>query len=151
MFKFMKSKKGFTLVELMIVVVIIAILVAVAVPIYRSVTTKARISTCQDNQRQIKSQITNYFGTTDTAMTSLANKTVGVSFKLSDNKSVSITYSGDQGGLVAGAVAATFDAKSMPHCPVTGATITATIAFDGDSQVSSLTTHCDQTNHDISA
>ena len=41
MFKFMKSKKAFTLVELMIVVVIMAILVVVAVPIYNSVTDNA--------------------------------------------------------------------------------------------------------------
>ena len=46
MFKFLKSKKGFTLVELMIVVVIMAILVAVAVPIYSAVTANARKKTC---------------------------------------------------------------------------------------------------------
>ena len=36
--KMLKNKKGFTLVELMIVVVIMAILVAVAIPIYNAVT-----------------------------------------------------------------------------------------------------------------
>lgn len=59
MFKFMKSKKGFTLVELMIVVVIMAILVAVAVPIYNAVTENARKKTCSSNRRNIVSQITN--------------------------------------------------------------------------------------------
>jgi prepilin-type N-terminal cleavage/methylation domain-containing protein len=59
MYKFMKSKKGFTLVELMIVVVIMAILVVVAVPIYNSVTDNAREKTCLDNQRQIMSVIGN--------------------------------------------------------------------------------------------
>ena len=57
MFKFMKSKKGFSLVELMIVVVIMAILVAVAVPIFNSVTGNARAKTCIDNQRTIISTI----------------------------------------------------------------------------------------------
>ncbi len=57
--KFLKSKKGFTLVELMIVVVIMAILVAVAVPIFSAVTKNAREKTCAGNKRNIVSQITN--------------------------------------------------------------------------------------------
>ncbi len=56
--KFMKkNKKGFTLVELMIVVVIMAILVAVAVPIYNAVTTNARRKTCAANARILSSQV----------------------------------------------------------------------------------------------
>ena len=42
LFSFIKTKRGFTLVELMIVVVIMAILVAVAVPIYFAVTSNAK-------------------------------------------------------------------------------------------------------------
>ena len=57
--KFLQSKKGFTLVELMIVVVIMAILVAVAVPIFSAVTKNAREKTCEGNKRQIVSQISN--------------------------------------------------------------------------------------------
>ncbi len=60
MFKFLKSKKGFTLVELMIVVVIMAILVAVAVPIFSAVTSNARKKTCIGNQREIISSVGNW-------------------------------------------------------------------------------------------
>jgi prepilin-type N-terminal cleavage/methylation domain-containing protein len=46
-----KNKKGFTLVELMIVVVILGILVAIAVPIFNSVTKNAKKKSCQSNMR----------------------------------------------------------------------------------------------------
>ena len=60
MLKFIKSKKGFTLVELMIVVVIMGVLVAAAVPIYSSVTKNVRIKACEANRREIASQLNNY-------------------------------------------------------------------------------------------
>lgn len=59
MMKFLQSKKGFTLVELMIVVVIMAILVAVAVPIYSAVTENSKRKTCIANQREITASFIN--------------------------------------------------------------------------------------------
>ena len=54
------GQKGFTLVELMVVVIIIGILIAIAVPVYNSTQEKARAAACKSNQRMIESAITQW-------------------------------------------------------------------------------------------
>jgi prepilin-type N-terminal cleavage/methylation domain-containing protein len=59
----MMNKKGFTLVELMIVVVILGILVAIAVPIFSSVTKNAKKKACASNIRIIEGNCSTYLAT----------------------------------------------------------------------------------------
>jgi len=61
-----KSEKGFTLVELMVVVVIIGILVAIAIPIYNSVTDTARDAANQATARTILGAVSIAQATNDT-------------------------------------------------------------------------------------
>ena len=53
MFKAFRKDEGFTLVELMVVVLIIGILVAIAIPIFNNASKQAKINTCKANIRTI--------------------------------------------------------------------------------------------------
>jgi len=53
----MQNQKGFTLVELMVVVVILGVLVAIAVPVYNSAATNAKEKACASNIRIIEGAI----------------------------------------------------------------------------------------------
>ncbi len=61
-----KNQKGFTLVELMVVVVIIGVLVAIAIPVYNNVTNKAEQSAIEANLRTIDGAIMQALASEDT-------------------------------------------------------------------------------------
>lgn len=58
--RFKTKETGFTLVEVLVVVVIIGILVAIAVPVYRQSTTQANRKAVEANLRTIDSAIMQY-------------------------------------------------------------------------------------------
>ena len=64
--KFNKSQKGFTLIELMIVVVIIGILAALAIPRFMRATTKAKQSEAKTLLKQIYTMQQTYRQANDT-------------------------------------------------------------------------------------
>lgn len=72
MHNMIKNRKGFSLVELMIVVVIMGILIAVAIPLYSAIRDNANNKTCGRNIKSIKANAANYMASYDMIATDVS-------------------------------------------------------------------------------
>ena len=73
--KRMRNQKGFTLIELMIVVAIIGILTAIAFPLYANIQARARVAKAQADARTLASAVVVYSAHTGALPTGLPSLT----------------------------------------------------------------------------
>src|SRR3989442_14314990 len=69
------NARGFTLIELMIVVAIIGVLVSIAVPLYANVTARSRIAKAQADIRSLVTAVSMFQSHMSTYPVALANLT----------------------------------------------------------------------------
>ena len=89
-------QKGFTLIELMIVVAIIGILAAVALPAYQDYTKRARVSEALSLMSGAKASVTEYYSTNNVWPSNNASAGLAPAASISGGSVRSVTVDGSK-------------------------------------------------------
>ena len=122
--KKLTNKKGFTLIEMLVVIAIIAVLVAIIIPVVSSATDKAAAATNAANLRSYKAElVTSYLANGEEKLASFTAPTIKevgavkegavVKYHINDDKSIDVWAVNSASGVTGG--------KSDTAMPTTGA------------------------------
>ena len=119
--KRMGNQKGFTLIELMIVVAIIGILTAIAFPLYANIQARARVAKAQADARTLASAVVVYSAHTGAIPAAL------------DALTAAVTVNGVVAGPFISPIPSPPTGWSASYSYATGASGTFTVSAAGDS------------------
>lgn len=127
----MKMQKGFTLIELMIVVAIIAILAAIALPAYQDYTIRSQVSEGAVLADGAKTAVAEFFSNTGTAPAT--NAAAGLATANSINGKFVSSVTVGTGGTITSAFSSTSPRRA--NAVLNGQSLLFTPSFSGGSTV----------------
>lgn len=133
----MKAQKGFTLIELMIVVAIIGILAAIAIPAYQDYTARAQMTEAMTLASGLKTNVAEVFAQTGTCPT---NGTSGIATNTDINGNYVLKV--DTAGTAAATGGCTITATMKATGVATGITSATLVLTLGNADKGSNTWAC---------
>lgn len=129
----LRNRHGFTLVELMIVVVIMGVLVAVAIPVYNLVTQNAEKKSCHANVEIITKASMQFL---------LTNGRVNYSEIMGESNEITILDQAHAEEVLPADFLACFEQGTFPECPTDSCHYT--LIYQSGGETGTFTVYCSE-------